>query len=151
MLTTGVPVTVKPVTVAVVQSVPPAALQTMLPVPKARVLAVVIDEENKPVVSVFPLRSNAPPLKVKVLVAPTVMLSRSCTEPDPEVVTVIGKSKVFRFVVINCVAVVPKNLMADADAVSVIPVESFKLPYMMPVEVAPHVPANPVKSMFFAE
>ena len=48
MLTTGVPVTVSPVAVAVVQSVPPVLLQTMFPVPNAIVLTFEFEELNAP-------------------------------------------------------------------------------------------------------
>ena len=77
MLTTGVPVTVKPVTVAVVQSVPPAALQTMLPAPKAIVRVLELDDENNPVVSVLPSRLSVPLVKIVVRVAPSVNASAS--------------------------------------------------------------------------
>lgn len=43
--------------------------------------------------------------------------------------------------------VAPK-VMEEVDAVSVIPVESFKLPKMVALPVSPHVPAKPVKSTF---
>lgn len=48
MLTTGVPVIVNPVTVAVVQRVPPVLLQVILPEPNAIVLVFVFDELNAP-------------------------------------------------------------------------------------------------------
>jgi hypothetical protein len=68
MLTTGVPVIVRPTTIEVVQRVPPAALQIILPVPKARVRVLELAEENKPVVSVLPLRSSVPFVNVVVCV-----------------------------------------------------------------------------------
>lgn len=67
MFTTGVPVTVRFVAVAVVQRVPPALLLTvMLPEPKAIVRTPDPLELKEEQVKVFPARLNVPLLKVVV-------------------------------------------------------------------------------------
>ena len=58
MLTTGVPVIVRPVTIEVDQSVPPAAVHVIFPVPNAMVRVTAMLEVNVPVVSFFPFRSK---------------------------------------------------------------------------------------------
>ena len=52
--------------------------------------------------------------------------------------------------VMVCVPDVAPNVVALEDAVSVIPVDRVNDPYTVAIDVAPHVPAYPVKSTFFA-
>lgn len=127
MLTMGVPVMVNPVTVAVVQSVPPAALQVMFPVPKAMVRVLELVEENKPVVSVFPSRSSVPLVKVVVReFGPTVSASASRHVP-PTPLKVMGESSDFPFEVIMLVPDVAAKVMFEPLDVDM-PVESVKPP-----------------------
>lgn len=79
MLTTGVPVIVKLVTVAVVQRVPPAVMQVMLPDPNAIVLAFAFDELKRPHVSAYPPRSRVP--AVSVYVPPIAQFDPSVSVP----------------------------------------------------------------------
>ena len=69
-----VPVTVSPVVVAVVHTVP-VPVQVIFPVPKAIVLVSVLLELNKPVLNVKLFRSNVPLVNVVVLVENVVNAS----------------------------------------------------------------------------
>ncbi len=63
----------------------------------------------------------------------------------PEKVT--GKSIVLPLLVMVWVPLVAPNVKALLDEVNVMPVDRFKLPYIITLEPnAPNVPANPVKS-----
>ena len=159
MLTVGVPVTVKLVTVAVVQSVPPLPMQVMLPVPKARVRGVAAFELKKPHVCLKPFRfqvSPVPPVDVQVNVrsAPIVKLLNSLysTEFAPEeqvtgeLIVVVPVFMVF--MPENAVLVVKLNVNVDALQVAVHPVKSM-LPVTLKVPVVcvkVTVPADAVKS-----
>jgi hypothetical protein len=128
MLTVGVPVTVKLVTIAVVQIVTPlVSLHVMLPVPKARVRIELLLELKRPVVIFFPFKFKIPALKVQARVDPIVKSSKSCTVP-PTAPSPTEKSKVFAFEVRTCVPDVAKKFKVDAEEVKVIPVEIVKLP-----------------------
>jgi hypothetical protein len=81
--TTGVPVVVKLVAVAVVQTVP-VPITVILPVPNAIVLTFEPVELNKPVVNVLLFKVKVPVLRVKVLAAASVRGSFSVNDP-PEV------------------------------------------------------------------
>lgn len=80
-LTTGVPDTVRLLLVAAVQSVPPAPLTVILPVPKAMERMKLPVATKNPVVSVKLLRLSVPASNVVVCVALTVIAS--CRTHDP--------------------------------------------------------------------
>jgi len=90
-------VTVRPVTVAMFQTVPVAA-QTIFPVPNAKVRVMAFELSKTPQDSVNPLRSRmspaTPALKKNVRVEPIVKLAASCTVDATLSETVTGQSMV---------------------------------------------------------
>ena len=80
-LTTGVPVIVNPVTVAVVQIVAALPVNVMLPASKAIVRVLLLLELNNEQVSVLPLISSVPAVKLNAVADVLVKLSASFTVP----------------------------------------------------------------------
>ena len=87
------PVMVRPVVVAAFQAVPLALMVTEAAVPKAMVRVLELEDESVPMLTVLPLKSMVPLVRVSALVAPNVRLSCSCIVP-PTPFMVMGLSTV---------------------------------------------------------
>jgi hypothetical protein len=146
-LTTGVPVTVRPVTVVDAHTVP-VPLTVIFPVPKARVREENPLLKNDPAVSVNVLRLSVPAVSVVLLVVPRVNALPSVHAP-PVPLKVMSPFMVVPFVVTVLPVVVALNVIAPV-ADHTVPVMRDIEPLMASVGVVPlanaTVPAETVMS-----
>jgi hypothetical protein len=140
--TTGVPVIVKAVMVAVVQVVP-VPITVILPVPNAIVLAVELLLLNPPVIRVLSFKFNVPAERVTVLDAPNVRASWSAQDPVP-----LNVNELFIVTpedVIVCAPVPLRVIKPDADHTVLEEIENDPRILIVPLLVRVVAPPEIVK------